>query len=60
MNVIAIVWVALIVIVFALPPNELVLWTILLVAAGLVAYWKLSARERFVGPASEAQTSYRR
>jgi amino acid transporter len=50
-NVIAIVWVIAITIVFALPPNELVLWTMLLVALLLVAYWRLSARRRFVGPA---------
>ena len=49
-NAIAIVWVAFIVIVFALPPNELVLWTMLLLAVALAAYWTLSARRRFVGP----------
>ena len=49
-NAIAIVWVAFIVIVFALPPNELVLWTMLLVGLGLAAYWTLSARRRFAGP----------
>jgi len=36
--------------VFALPPNELVLWTMLAVAVALAAYWRLSARRRFVGP----------
>jgi amino acid transporter len=51
-NVVAIVWVLAITIVFALPPNELVLWTMLLVGLLLVAYWKLSARRRFVGPAA--------
>jgi len=38
------------VIVFALPPNELVLWTMLLLAVALGAYWMVSARRRFVGP----------
>jgi amino acid transporter len=51
-NVVAIVWVICITIVFALPPNELVLWTMLLVALVLAAYWRLSARRRFVGPAA--------
>ncbi len=51
-NVIAIVWVIVITIVFALPPNELVLWTMVLVALVLAAYWRLSARRRFVGPAA--------
>jgi amino acid transporter len=50
-NVVAIAWVAVITVVFALPPNELVLWTMLLLAALLAVYWRLSARRRFVGPA---------
>ena len=49
-NVVAILWVAFIAVVFALPPNELVLWTMLAVAIALAAYWRLSARRRFVGP----------
>src|SRR5438094_5613161 len=49
-NVVAILWVAFIAVVFALPPNELVLWTMLAVAFGLAADWRLSARRRFVGP----------
>ena len=49
-NVIAIAWVVLITVVFALPPNELVLWTMLLVGAILGVYWRVSARRRFVGP----------
>src|SRR5882672_4053510 len=51
-NVIAIAWVVAITIVFALPPNELVLWTMLLTAAVLGMYWRLSARRRFAGPAA--------
>src|SRR5262249_33268519 len=38
-NAIAIAWVAFIVVVFALPPNELVLWTMLLLGFALAAYW---------------------
>jgi amino acid transporter len=49
-NAIAMFWVAFIAVVFMLPPNELVLWTMLLVAVGLAAYWWLSARGRFRGP----------
>ena len=50
-NVIAIAWVVVITIVFALPPNELVLWTMVLTAAILGMYWRWSARRRFAGPA---------
>ena len=49
-NAITIAWVVVISIVFALPPNELVLWTMLLLAALIALYWALSARRRFVGP----------
>jgi amino acid transporter len=49
-NVVALLWVAFISVIFALPPNELVLWTMLLLAALLALYWALSARTRFVGP----------
>jgi amino acid transporter len=50
-NVIAIVWIAIITIVFMLPPNELVLWTMIAVALLLMVVWMLSARQRFRGPA---------
>jgi amino acid transporter len=51
LNVVALVWVAFISVIFALPPNELVLWTMLLLGGLLALYWTLSARRRFVGPA---------
>jgi hypothetical protein len=37
-------------VVFVLPPNELVLWTMALAAAALAAYWYLDARRHFRGP----------
>ncbi len=51
-NAVAIVWVLIISVVFALPPNELVLWTMLLLGVLIALYWGLSARRRFVGPAA--------
>ena len=50
----------MITVLFLLPPNELVLWTMLLVAAGLVLYWWLSARSRFVGPTPADEAELRR
>jgi amino acid transporter len=47
-NGVAIAWIAFITIVFMLPPNELVLWTMLAVAVGMTALWMTSARRRFV------------
>ena len=50
LNGIAILWVAFITVVFCLPPNELVLWTMLFFCASLGAYWLASARRTFRGP----------
>jgi amino acid transporter len=49
-NAIAIVWCAFIAIVFVLPPNELVLWTMLALSLGLAVYWLAWSRRRFAGP----------
>jgi len=50
-NAIAIAWIAVITVVFMLPPNELVLWTMLGVTVLLAIYWLASARTTFRGPA---------
>ena len=49
---VALLWVAVITVIFSLPPNELVLWTMLALAMVLVAYWVGHARRRFRGPGS--------
>lgn len=49
-NTIAILWVIVITVVFVLPPNELVLWTMLAVGVLLVGYWWVAAGRRFRGP----------
>ena len=43
LNVIAIVWVLIISVIFSLPPNELVLWTMVGLGIVLALYWQLSA-----------------
>ena len=53
-NVVAVVWIAIITVVFMLPPNELVLWTMIAVAVALTAVWALSARRHFAGPPNVA------
>ncbi|HEV8311100.1 MAG TPA: amino acid permease [Methylomirabilota bacterium] len=58
-NAVAIGWVVLIAVVFSLPPNELVLWTMLLLAAGLALYWR-RARRTFAGPTPAAAVEARR
>ena len=49
-NVIAMLWVTFITIIFSIPPNELVLWTMLLLALTLFVYWRSYANRRFRGP----------
>jgi amino acid transporter len=56
-NFIAIVWTILITIVFSIPPNELVLWTMLLLGAGLLIYWFAYARRLFHSPAVQGATT---
>ncbi|MGH9367199.1 MAG: amino acid permease, partial [Thermoanaerobaculia bacterium] len=51
-NAVAVAWILFIAVVFALPPNELVLWTMLLFSLLLLLYWRASARRRFRGPAA--------
>ncbi len=49
-NIIAIVWIIVISILFVLPPNELVLWTMVAVGILLAVYWFGVERARFTGP----------
>jgi amino acid transporter len=46
-NVIAMLWTVFICVVFSIPPNESVLWTMLLLAALLILYWFASPRRHF-------------
>lgn len=50
LNIVAIIYTVFIVVVFSIPPNELVLWTMLGVGAILLVYWKAIARAHFAGP----------
>jgi amino acid transporter len=49
-RVVALLWIAVISVLFSLPPNELVLWTLLLFALALTAYWLAGPRRHFFGP----------
>jgi amino acid transporter len=60
LNVIAIVWVLLISVIFSLPPNELVLWTMVGLAILLGVYWQLSAKKNFVGPTKTDEAALRK
>ena len=53
-NAIAILWTIFIVIIFSIPPNELVLWSMLLLGLLLFLYWQFSAKHFFRGPRTQS------
>jgi amino acid transporter len=50
LNIISVVWIAVISVFLVLPPNELVLWTTVLIGLFMFLYWNLDVRKRFRGP----------
>jgi amino acid transporter len=59
-NVISFVWIVFITILFCFPPNELVLWTMVLITGFLILYWQLYAKRHFSGPKATAEEELRR
>ena len=55
-NAIALGWVAVITVVFCLPPNELVLWSMVGCGLTLLVYWLAYAGSRFKGPNLTTET----
>jgi len=53
-NGVAIVWVTLITVMFMLPPNQLVFWTMSGLAAFMLIWWFARSRNVFRGPAQRA------
>ena len=60
LNVIAILWVLFITVILSLPPNELVLWTMLGLAVVLILYWQLGAKQSFRGPSKSDEAALRK
>ena len=59
-NIVSVIWIIFITILFCLPPNELVLWTMILLTIVLVLYWQLYAKNHFTGPKKTAEEELRR
>jgi amino acid transporter len=59
-NVLAIIWIVIITIVFILPPNELVLWTMVTLTLVMLVYWQLGAKKWFRGPKKASEEDLRR
>jgi amino acid transporter len=60
LNLISVAWIVVISVLMALPPNELVLWTTVLIILFMLAYWQLDVRKRFSGPVPADETELRR
>ncbi len=58
--VISVLWIGLISIFLVIPPNELVLWTTLLICVFMWLYWLVDARKRFRGPQPTSEDDLRR
>lgn len=59
-NMVAMAWVAVITVIFFLQANKLVLWSVIILAAVLVAYWFGWARSRFHGPTQADGEDFKR
>lgn len=60
LNLISVLWIALISAFLVLPPNELVLWTTVLICFFMFLYWQLDVRKRFSGPVPADEKELRR
>ena len=59
LNVVCILWCIFLAIIFSLPPNELVLWTMVALTVGMFLYWQLDAKRRFQGPTKADEAALR-
>lgn len=56
----AVLWVAVITILFSIPPNELAGWSLISLCVFMYLYWQLDAKKRFTGPTPADETELRR
>lgn len=59
-NGVAVAWIVFITILFCLPPNELVLWTMVGLGVIMVLYWQLFSKKTFTGPKTTSEEELRR
>ena len=60
LNIIAVIYTVVICVIFILPPNELVLWTMVGFGVLLAVYWFAYERTRFKGPTKAEEAELRR
>jgi amino acid transporter len=59
-NIVAVIWIVFITILFCLPPNELVMWTMVAFVVILLVYWYGYARKHFTGPKAASEDELRK
>ena len=59
LNLISVVWIFLISVFLVMPPNELVLWTTVLICLFMFFYWHADVKRRFRGPVPVDETELR-
>lgn len=60
LNIISVFWIVIITILFIIPPNELVLWTTVLICLFMFIYWQVDVKHRFTGPVPADEAELRR
>jgi amino acid transporter len=60
LNIISLIWIMLITIFLVIPPNELVLWTTVLICLFMYLYWQVDVKRRFIGPTPTDEAELRR
>ena len=60
LNAISVVWILVISVFMVIPPNELVLWTTVLICLFMSLYWQLDVKKRFTGPVPADASELRR
>ena len=55
LNAISVLWILLITAFLVIPPNELVLWTVVLLCLLMFVYWQVNVKKRFKGPPPVAE-----
>jgi amino acid transporter len=57
LNLISVLWIAAISVLLVMPPNELVLWTTVLICLLMLVYWHVDVKHRFRGPPAPVPVS---
>jgi len=57
LNLISVLWIGVISVLLVMPPNELVLWTTVMICVSMWIYWQIDVRKRFHGPPATAPVS---